>query len=113
MTRLSLLPIALVAAFPAGPLPGRAQTGDARDDVPADYQFARDAVARGDFLPLETILGIVARDYPGQVVEIELEMDDGVWEYEVEIVTPDGRLIEVDLAASDGSILEVEDADDD
>lgn len=77
-----------------------------------DYEFARDAVTRGDFLPLDRILTIVGRSYPGQLVELELEMEDGQWVYEVEIVTTDGRLIEVDLNAATGEILDVDDADD-
>lgn len=82
-----------------------------QDDLPADYEFARKAVERGEFLPLEKILETVKRDYPGQILEIELEFDEGLWEYEIEIVTPEGRLIEIDLAASDGRVLDIEDED--
>ncbi|MDP5305756.1 PepSY domain-containing protein [Paracoccus spongiarum] len=85
---------------------------DAQPDTRPDAQIARDAVARGAFLPMERILTIVSRDHPGELVEIELEQEDGVWEYEVEIVTPQGRLIEVRLQAATGRILRVEDKDD-
>lgn len=88
-----------------------------RDPTPEaarpDAQIAREAVARGAFLPMEQILSVVSQVYPGELVEIELEQEDGVWEYEVEIVTPEGRLIEVRLLAATGRILQVEDKDDD
>ena len=112
---LALVP--LTAALQPAPLPDPrperelAPDLDDEDDIPADHEFARAAVARGEFLQLEAILDIVAARHPGQVVEIELELDDGVWEYELEIVTPDGRVIEVDLAATDGRVLAVEDED--
>lgn len=77
-----------------------------------DYEVARDAVSRGDFLPLDEILDIVATSHPGQLVELELETEDSIWVYEVEIVTPEGRLIEIDLNAATGQILGVEDNDD-
>lgn len=99
----------LAALFALSPLTGGGQP--ANDPAP-DYEMARDAVSRGEFLPLEEILAIVSRDHPGQIIEIELEFEDGVWEYEVELVTPDGRLIEIDLDAATGEILEYEEDDD-
>lgn len=102
----------VVLEVPVVPPPGLAPVlPDGEDDIPADHEFARAAVARGEFLPLEAILELVGESHPGQVVEIELELDEGIWEYEIEIITADGRVIEVDLAATDGRILEVEDED--
>ncbi|MFV0303194.1 MAG: PepSY domain-containing protein [Paracoccus sp. (in: a-proteobacteria)] len=119
MSHRRLPRLALAALLALGPLAALSQplapqgSPEDEDDIPADHDFARAAVARGEFLPLEAILDIVGKAHPGQVVEIELELDDGIWEYEIEIVTPGGRLIEVDLAATDGRILEVEDEDGD
>lgn len=77
-----------------------------------DYEMARDAVSRGDFLPLDRILDIVGKTHPGRLVELELELDDDRWVYEVEIVTKDGRLVEIDLDAATGTIIGVEEDDD-
>lgn len=77
-----------------------------------DARIAREAVRRGDILPLEQILDMVAEEADGQVVEIELELEDDVWEYEVELLTPDGRLIEVTLDAGSGAVIGTE-ADED
>lgn len=98
-TRSPILPAALALLIP-WPSPMPAQAPDA-----SDYETARIAVGRGDMLPLETILAGVEARHPGQVVEVELEEERGVWLYEVEILTPDGRLIEIELDAETGDIL--------
>jgi uncharacterized membrane protein YkoI len=43
------------------------------DGRSGDHDRARQAVEAGEVLPLRTILERVERDYPGQVVEVELE----------------------------------------
>lgn len=112
MIRLTLPLLCLAALFGLSPLAGDGQPAGTAEPPKPDYEMARDAVIRGEFLPLEEILAIVSRDHPGQIIEIELEYEDGVWEYEVELVTPDGRLIEIDLDAATGEILEYEEDDD-
>lgn len=77
-----------------------------------DADIAREAVRRGEFLSLERILAIIARDHPGQILEIELEREDGFWEYEVDIVTPEGRVIEITLDPASGRIVDYGDDDD-
>lgn len=84
-----------------------------QQSVPPDFEIARDAVARGEILPLAEVLNRLAKVHPGRVVEVELEYSDGILVYEVELVTDDGRLIEVDLNAATGQIIEVEEEDDD
>ncbi|CAM3194749.1 PepSY domain-containing protein [Paracoccus nototheniae] len=84
---------------------------DAQSATP-DYETARRAVLRGEMLPLERILTLVEADHPGQIVEVELENEDGIWLYEVEVLTPAGHLIEIDLDARTGEILGYEEEDD-
>jgi len=81
--------------------------------VPPDFEIARDAVERGEILPLAEVLNRLAKVHPGRVVEVELEYSKGVLVYEVELVTEDGRLIEVDMNAATGDILGVEEEEDD
>jgi uncharacterized membrane protein YkoI len=50
---------------------------------------------------------------PGRVIEVELERDDGRWIYELELVSPEGRLYEMEIDAASGTVLEVEQEDDD
>ena len=56
----------------------------------ADHDRARQALEAGEVLPLGTILERVERDHPGQVLDVELELEkhDGVerWVYEVKLL---------------------------
>lgn len=58
---------------------------------------------------------IALAEVPGEVQETELEREDGMLVYEVEILTADGVEMEVEINADTGKILEVEaeDANDD
>lgn len=64
------------------------------------------AIATG--LSEEQIIEIALAEVPGEVVEIELEREDGMQIYEIEIMTADGTEMEVEIAAETGEVLEVE-----
>ncbi len=84
----------------------------AAQPIAPDYETARQAVDRGDMLPLEQILARIEARHPGRIVEVELEDEDGLWLYEIEVLTPKGRLIEIELDARTGAILGYEEDDD-
>ncbi len=66
----------------------------------------------GVIQPLEKLMEQALGRYPGAVLlEAELEDDDDVLVYEVELLTSDGTVGELELDARDGRILkdEVED----
>jgi uncharacterized membrane protein YkoI len=86
--------------------------GGQPDTLP-DFELAQEAVERGEILPLAQILRQLDTDHPGTVVEVELEYAYGIRVYEVELITRDGRLIEVDMDAATGKILQVEEEHDD
>lgn len=75
-----------------------------------DQAQARRARAAGEIVALETILAAVEAEFRGQVVEVELEREDGGWEYEIELLAADGRIVELTYDASSGRLLEVEGA---
>lgn len=56
---------------------------------------------------------IALAEVPGDVQETELEREDGMQVYEVEILTADGVEMEIEIDANTGEILEVEAEDDD
>lgn len=93
MKALALLPLALTLALPAW-------AGDGHDR-------ARRGVLRGDLLPLERILEQADRDFPGELIEAELEEKHGRPVYEIKRLTTDGRLLKVYYDAADGSRLKV------
>jgi len=48
------------------------------------------------------------RDYKGEVIEVELEDEDGVRLYEIELLGPDGQVVEFLLDAATGEIIGIE-----
>lgn len=71
----------------------------------SDHDRARDAVQAGQVLPLKTVLDRLEREHPGQVLEVELERDDGRWIYEVKLLQAGGRLVKLELDAASGEVL--------
>jgi uncharacterized membrane protein YkoI len=66
------------------------------------------ALKRTDILPLSVILNIAQSTVSGEVLEIDLDEDDRIMRYKVEMLTSTGRKIEIKINASTGTILEIE-----
>lgn len=82
---------------------GRGRSGD-HDDALA-------AVEARQALPLTRIFEIAQTAVPGEIIEVELDREDGRLIYEVDILTNTGRLRQVEIDARTGEVLEVEDED--
>ena len=78
--------------------------------VPADEDHERVYEMRraGDILPLEKILKISRQRLSGKVIEVELEKEDGVLVYELEILDDRNRVWKMNIDAVKGLILQVE-----
>ena len=70
-----------------------------------DHEQAMQAVQSGTILPLGELLSRLERDYPGQVLEVELEEENGNWIYEIRVLQQRGRLIKVKLDARTADII--------
>lgn len=66
------------------------------------------SVADATGLTEEQVIEIALMEIPGEVIEVELDREDGVQIYEVEILAEDGREMEIEIGADDGTILKVE-----
>jgi uncharacterized membrane protein YkoI len=77
------------------------------DDL--QQEEAREAVKQGLVRPLEEILTEVRKTFKGDIIEIEFEKDDGKYIYEIELIRPDGHLVEVKVDAKTLEMVEVED----
>ena len=75
------------------------------DDDEADHARARRAVQAGLAMPLPAILDKLKTQYPGQVMEVELEREDGRWVYEIKLLTPQGQLRKLEVDARDATVL--------
>ncbi len=72
-----------------------------------DHERARAAVEAGQVLPLPSLLERLRRTHPGQVLELELERDDGRWIYEIKLLQANGQLLKLDVDAATAQVLQV------
>lgn len=88
---------ALLAAFAATPgLAPAAERGDAAR--------VREVLAAGTIRPLAEILAAVEARYLGRVIATELEEEGGVWIYEFKLLSPTGRVFEIEVDARTGAV---------
>lgn len=76
-----------------------------------DHIEARRLLDSGEILPLEEILNNVRQTFPGKIIDVELEREDGRIAYEVEILGTDGVVTEVYINARTGKVLSVKEDD--
>jgi uncharacterized membrane protein YkoI len=84
---------------------GLAPTARASDDDD-DHEQAQRAVQAGEVMPLRRVLERLEREHPGQVLDVELEREDGRWVYEIKLLQPDGRRIKLKLDARSADPIE-------
>lgn len=100
MTRYVLLAAAFVLMLLAAALVlGAGGAAFAGDD---DHLLAKRALEEGRILPLAEILAKVKAEIPGKMIEVELEVEDGILVYDLKMLTQDGRLKELEVDAATG-----------
>lgn len=72
-----------------------------------DHDRARAAVLAGEVLPAQAVLERLRRSHPGQVLDIELEREDGRWIYEVKLLQADGQLLKLELDGLTAELLKL------
>ncbi|WP_321177094.1 PepSY domain-containing protein [Bradyrhizobium sp. USDA 3256] len=80
----------------------------ARDDDSERREAVRRAVEAGEVLPLSKILETVRVKVPGDITGIEINREEGRWHYELRVIDPRGRVLEVHVDAHSGNIEEIE-----
>ncbi len=104
-----ILPIALSSALLSAVVLVAPQTRADNDDL----DRLRDAVTRGEVMPLSALQDEVRRAFPGEIIRVELDEDDGRFIYEFKVLKPNGRLVEIEMDAKDGRVLDVDNDHDD
>lgn len=89
-------------------LPQGANSEDRKDDCKRSQDCALDAFKSGDIRPLSDVLAVAREKVPGEVVKVELEREDGVWVYEVKVLTPIGRRRKVEINAQTLVVIKVD-----
>ncbi|RAJ98443.1 PepSY domain-containing protein [Aliidiomarina maris] len=64
-------------------------------------------VQRGEIKPLEDILQRLRESYRGEIIDIDLEYDDGIYIYEIEMIGPQGQKAEFEFDAATGELISV------
>jgi len=76
-----------------------------------DYIEAKRLRDQGEIMSLEEILKNVRKSYPGRVLEVELEDENGRIVYELEILGHDRIVRGIYIDAKSGELLSVEEDD--
>ena len=76
-----------------------------------DHEEAKRLVESGEILSLQEILVKVRDIQPGKVLEIELESKRNIKIYEIELLQPDGTVLELKFDAKSGQHLSTEKED--
>ncbi len=76
-----------------------------------DSMRARLLQQQGNILPLEQIIDKAMAVKAGQILETELDEEDGEYRYELEILDRQGQVWELELDAASGELTELENED--
>jgi len=108
MMRLRVMVSLLLLLGVAVAAPHGAHGDDRKGECKRSQDCALDAFKSGDIRPLSDVLAVAREKVPGEVVKVELEREDGVWIYEVKILTPAGRRREVEINAHTLAVIKVD-----
>ena len=73
---------------------------------PLDHDEIKQLREAGRILPMGEVMARVQTVQPGQLVEAELELEDGAYLYEIKILAADGTVHKLELDAATGEVLE-------
>lgn len=73
-----------------------------------DVREVRELKDSGQIMSLEEVLRVVRKQYPGRVIEVELEKDDGGYIYDLEVVDEQGVVWDIEIDAGNGELIERE-----
>lgn len=72
------------------------------------WEALHSEVRRGDVVPLETILDWLEANYEGDVLEVEVERENGLIEYEIKLLGPQGQVVEFEFDGHSGQLMKIE-----
>jgi len=75
----------------------------------SDQDCALAAVERGEMRSFADVLAFVRQQVAGQVVGVKLEREDGLWVYEIKVLTENGRRRKLEVNARSLTILKQKD----
>jgi uncharacterized membrane protein YkoI len=73
-----------------------------------EQDCALDAFKGGEIRPLPEVLVVARQKLPGEVVKVELEREDGIWVYEIKILTPSGKRRKIEINARTLAVIKID-----
>lgn len=83
----------------------------AKDDKPEckrSQDCALQALKSGEIRPLTDVLAVARDKLPGEVVKVELDRDDGIWVYEIKVLTESGKRREIEINAQTLAVIKID-----
>ncbi|MCP3687246.1 MAG: peptidase M4 [Gammaproteobacteria bacterium] len=68
----------------------------------------RELVKQGKLWSLESIMELYPQQQYGELLDLEVERENGAIVYELKFLQADGRIVELEIDASNGDLLEQE-----
>jgi len=109
----ALLPLLIAVSLVTGaaaPVPSLGKDKDRKAEEKRAKKEAQEAalaaLQRGEILPLARIMAIATSLVPGDIIEIEYKAGP---QYEIEVLTPSGRIREIKLDARTGEVIKIKD----
>lgn len=65
-------------------------------------------VRRGEVVPLDSILDWLEAHYIGELLEVEVEREEGEVEYEIKLLGPQGQVVEFEFDGHNGQLMSIE-----
>jgi uncharacterized membrane protein YkoI len=84
-------------------------TPGARAGHDLDHDEIKQLRDSGQILPMGRVMAAATQIRPGQLIEAELEREDGVYLYEMKILAADGSLHKLYLDAATATLVEHQD----
>ncbi|MFI0473681.1 PepSY domain-containing protein [Halomonas sp. HMF6819] len=77
-------------------------------DAEPQWRALHGQVQRGETVGLESLLDWLEARFEGEVIEIEMERDDGEIEYEIKMLGPQGQVVEFEFDGRSGQLMKIE-----
>lgn len=96
---------ALIAGGATMPL---AVAKDDKSECKRSQDCALQALKSGEIRPLTDVLAVARDKLPGEVVKVELDRDDGIWVYEIKVLTESGKRREIEINAQTLAVIKID-----
>ena len=102
---ISSLLAALIAGGTTMPL---AVAKDDKSECKRSQDCALQALKSGEIRPLTDVLAVARNKLPGEVIKVELDRDDGIWVYEIKVLTSSGKRREIEINAQTLAVIKID-----